>query len=73
MPIPTSTARPRAVREFDLAVREAELSRREAQLRRAEQAATLPRVPSSYFDAGANAEEEEWWAKQFGPRRSIIL
>jgi len=73
MPIPTSSTQSSSRREFELAVRELELRRREAQLRRAERAAALPRVPSTYFDAGAMADEEDWWAKQFGPRRSITL
>jgi len=60
-------------RVFELAVREAELGRREAQLRRAERAEALPHVPRDYFDCGAYDDEEEWWAMQFGPRRSIAI
>ena len=73
MPTPTSTHPRVDAREFELAIRELELKRREARVRRAEQASALPRVPSSYFDCGANEDEVEWWAKQFGPTRSITL
>ena len=57
-------------REFDLAVRELELKRREAEIRQRERAAALPRMPASYFSAGNNAQEDDWWAKQFGRRAS---
>jgi len=73
MPISAPTDDRVTQRDFELAVRELELRRREALVRRAEQAAALPRVPSSYFDCGANEDEDEWWAKQFGPRRSFVL
>jgi hypothetical protein len=53
-------------REFDLAVREAEFKRREAALKRAQREVALPRVPTNYFDAGHNSDEDDWWAKQLG-------
>lgn len=53
-------------REFDLALREAQLERRTAALKRIERAIALTPVPQSYFDAGHNADEDGWWAKQLG-------
>jgi hypothetical protein len=53
-------------REFDLAVREIELKRREAALERIERDLALTPVPATYFEAGHNAEEDDWWAKQLG-------
>jgi molecular chaperone GrpE (heat shock protein) len=29
----------------------------------------LPRVDNGYFDAGSNADEDEWWARQLGKQR----
>jgi hypothetical protein len=55
-------------REFDFAIREAELKRREAAVKNAEHAAALPRVQTMYFSPGENADEDDWWAKQLGPR-----
>ena len=63
------TPREAAVRrEFELAVRELEMKRREEALRRQERALSLPRMPASYFSPGDNAQEDDWWAKQFGRR-----
>ena len=55
-------------RAFDLAVREVEIERREAALRRIERAVALTPVPASYFAAGHNADEDDWWARQLGSR-----
>ncbi|HZQ02930.1 MAG TPA: hypothetical protein VFA88_02805 [Gaiellaceae bacterium] len=60
-------------RVLELAVREADVRRREALLRRAEQTDPLLRVPRDYFDCGAYDEEDEWWAMQFGSRRSLTI
>jgi hypothetical protein len=54
--------------EFDLAVREAELNRREASVKDVELVAALPRVQAMYFSPGENADEDDWWTKQLGPR-----
>jgi hypothetical protein len=55
-------------REFELAVRELELKRREAEIKKREFEGRLPRMPASYFSAGNNPTEDDWWEKQFGRR-----
>jgi hypothetical protein len=59
------------LRELDLPVREATLKRREAALRRIQRALAGPRVAASYFDAGHNPHEDDWWAKQLGREVSL--
>jgi hypothetical protein len=55
-------------REFEVWLREAALKRREAAVKDAEQAAAPPPVQAKYLSPGENADEDDWWTKQLGPR-----
>ena len=54
------------LRELDVAVRDDTVKRRDAALRRIQRELAPPRVPASYFDAGHNSHEDDWWARQLG-------